>query len=259
MKRLYTALLTSSALLIAPAISAQVQFGIKAGANYLITAQKLQPEPKNPPTSPKGLGMMFGTYVEIPFSDIVGIRPELAFSFRRGKSELTQNETLKDNTVVTQGAGAFTGTIDYKEETDQRLNYFQINVPLMLKPTEGLRVMLGPSINFLMGGKQNVDATQIAKGSITGQNQQGQTVTQQVDQEDFETTKKKGSAAVKDFTKAEIAVMAGVGYTLDVGFDMDLRFYRGLSTTYDRSEGKTRTRYWTNLIEFSVGWTFGGG
>jgi len=45
---------------------------------------------------------------------------------------------------------------------------------------------------------------------------------------------------------------------LPVGFDMDLRFYRSLTTTYDHSEGTARTRYWTNLVEFSVGWTFGG-
>ncbi len=53
--------------------------------------------------------------------------------------------------------------------------------------------------------------------------------------------------------------MAGVGYTLPVGFDMDLRFYRSLSTSFDRSQGSARYRIWTNLIEFNVGWTFGGG
>ena len=259
MKRFCTAFLTGSALLFATALSAQVQFGIKVGANYLITSQELQPEPKNMPTNPKGLGLMFGTYVEIPFSDMVGIRPELAFSFRRGKSELTQNETLTNNTDYTAPGVTYTGTRDYKAESDQRLSYFQVNVPLTLKPTEGLRIMLGPSINILMGGKLNEDVTENFKGAITGQDQQGQTVTQQVDEQNFETSKKKGSGAIKDFSKAEIAAMAGIGYTLPVGFDMDLRFYRGLSTTYDRSESKARTRYWTNLIEFSVGWTFGGG
>jgi hypothetical protein len=37
-----------------------------------------------------------------------------------------------------------------------------------------------------------------------------------------------------------------------------MRFYRGLSTTYDHSEGSARQRIWTNLVEFAVGWTFGG-
>ncbi len=258
MKRVHTVLLTVSALLFASALSAQVQFGIKVGPNYLITAQKIQPDPKNAPTTPKGLGLMFGAYAEIPFSDLVGIRPELGFSFRRAKSEITDNSSLKDNTDVTNNQGAYTGTRDYKAETDQRLSYFQLNVPLTLKPTEGFRIMLGPSINFLMGGKQNSDETYTWKGSVTGQNQQGQTVTLPVDQQDFTTTKKKGTAATKDWTKAEIAAVVGVGYTLGVGFDMDLRYYRGLSPCYDRSEGKTRVRYWTNLIEFSVGWTFGG-
>lgn len=258
MKRVYTALLTGSAILFATALSAQVQFGIKAGANYLIMAQKLQPEPKNAPTSPKGLGLMFGAYVEIPFSDMVGIRPELGFSFRRAKFELAENKSYTNTVEFSQDQQSlFTGTRDFTLETDQRLSYFQINVPLTLRPTEGFRIMLGPSINFLMGGKQNVDQTTTFKGTLSPpQGQQGQV--QQVDQQDFVTTKKKGSAATKDWTKAEIAAVVGVGYTLDVGFDMDLRYYRGLSPCYDRSEGKARTRYWTNLIEFSVGWTFGG-
>ncbi|MEZ4807499.1 MAG: porin family protein [Flavobacteriales bacterium] len=257
MKRILATLSVGTALLLSTQVSAQIRFGGKVGGNYLITSQKIQPDPKNPPTNPKGLGLVFGVYGEIPFSDLVGIRPELGFSFRRGKSEVTDNQTLTNNTEVTGNQGAYTGTRDFKSETDQRLTYFQINAPLSLSPTEGLRVMFGPSFNFLMGGKQNVDETTTFKGSVTGQNQQGQTVTVQVDEQNFETTKKKGSAAIKDFTKADVAAMAGVGYTLPVGFDMDLRFYRGLTTTYDRSEGTARQRYWTNLVELSVGWTFG--
>lgn len=244
---------------VSTASFAQVRVGGRVGANYLIATQKIQPDPKNPPTNPKGLGIVFGPYIEVPFSDLVGIRPELGFSFRRGKSETTDNTSLTNNTEVTGNQGAYTGTRDYKAENDQRLTYFQLNTPLTLSPAEGLRIMFGPSFNFLMGGRSNVDETTTWKGSVTGQNQQGQTVTVQVDQQDFETTKKKGSAAIKDFKKADVAGMAGIGYTLPVGFDMDLRFYRGLTTSYDRSEGSARTRFWTNLVEFSVGWTFGGG
>ena len=56
----------------------------------------------------------------------------------------------------------------------------------------------------------------------------------------------------------EMAAMAGVGYTL-IGLDLDLRYYRGLSTTFDQSQGSSRYRIWSNLVEFAVGWTFGGG
>jgi len=256
-KRIYTGLLLGSALLFANTLTAQVKFGIKVGGNYLIASQKIQPEPKNPPTSPKGLGLMFGVYGEIPFSDLVGLRPELGFSFRRGKSETTDNQTLTNNTEVTNNQGAYTGSRDYKLEDDQRLSYFQITTPLTIKATEEFRVMLGPSFNFLMGGKDNTDETTDWKGSVTGQNAQGQTVTQAIDQQDFLTTKKKGSAAIKDFKKFDIAVMAGIGYTLPVGFDLDLRYYRSLTPTYDRTESNTRARFWTNLVEFSIGWTFG--
>jgi hypothetical protein len=246
-------------LVSAGQVQAQIRFGGKVGVNYLIGSQKIQPEPKNAPTNPKGLGLSFAAYMEIPFSDLVGLRPDLGFSFRKGKSETTQNQTLTNNTQVTGGNGSYTGSQDFTSESDQRLSYFQVNAPLMLKPTEGLRIMVGPSFNFLVGGKQNVDETTTFKGNITGQDQNGQQVTQAVDQQNFETTKKKGSAAIKDFKKADIMAMAGLGYTLPVGLDLDMRFYRGLSTTYDKSEGSARTRVWTNLVEFSLGWTFGGG
>lgn len=251
-------LLLLSGLLITSLAFSQVRIGGKLGANYAAGSQKIQPDPKNPPTNPKGLGMQFGVYAELPFSDLVGLRPELGFSFRRMKTELTISDKLENNTEVTNNQGAYTGTRDYVSETDQRLNYFQLNAPLTIRPAEGFRVMFGPSFNFLMGGKQNQDETTTFKGNVTGQNQQGQQVTIAVDQQDFTTAKRKGSAATKDFRKTDVMAMAGLGYTLPIGFDMDLRYYRSLSTTYDRSAGSERHRIWTNLIEFSLGWTFGG-
>lgn len=236
-------------------LSAQVTFGGKVGTNFLLSSQKMQPEPKNAPTNPKGLGLSFGGFVGIPFSDLVGIRPELEFSFRKGKSTASENQTFSQADGATLNGAPFVGQQDILTEDDQRTSYFMLNVPLTLSPADGLRVMVGPSLNFLMGGKKNTDVTTTIKGTVTNQGQQGQPV----DDENFTATKRKGSAAIKDFKKADIMVMAGVGYTLPVGFDMDLRYYRSLSTTYDRSEGKARTRIWTNLIELSIGWQFGGG
>lgn len=243
----------AASMLLVSGLSAQITIGGKVGVNYLIGSQEIQPAPKNAPTTPKGLGLSFGAFAGIPFSDLVGIRPELCFSFRKGKSQSTQNTTYAQADNVTLGGLPFVGQDDIQMDSDQRLSYFQVNVPLTLSPSEGFRVMLGPSFNFLMGGKQNTDVTENIKGTVTNQGQQ-----QSVDQQNFQTTKKTGSAAIKDFKKADIMVLAGVGYTLPVGFDMDLRYYRGLSTTYDHSEGSSRSRIWTNLVELSVGWQFGG-
>ena len=41
-----------------------------------------------------------------------------------------------------------------------------------------------------------------------------------------------------------------------MGFDVDLRYYRSLSTTYDEQSGSSRLRLWTNLVELTLGWTF---
>src|SRR5690606_16294551 len=125
-----------------------------------------------------------------PFSDLVGLRPELVFSFRRMKTDNTNTTTYTQADNVTLNGMPFTGTQTILTETDQRLTYFQINAPLMLKPTEGLRVMFGPAFNFLMGGKQNTDVTTTVKGTVTNQGQQ-----QSVESESFEATKKKGSTA----------------------------------------------------------------
>jgi len=247
-------------LAVTASAQGQVRVGIKAGANYATGSQKIQPDPKDPPTNPKGLGLQFGGYLQVPFSDLVGLRPELGFSFRRMKTDQTVSRNFNNETVTMNGQqgqvqGQFTGDETTLTETDQRLTYFQVNAPLTLSPAEGLRIMVGPSFNFLMGGRQNEDATYTLKGTFTQQGQQGQNL----DIENFETSKKKGSAAVRDWRKADVMAMAGVGYTLPVGFDMDLRFYRSLSTSFDRSQGSARYRIWTNLIEFNVGWTFGGG
>ena len=224
------------------------RFGIKTGANFLIGSMKLQPEPKEAPTNPKGLGLHFGAYAKVEFSDMVGLRPELTFSFRRAKSDQTSTNEYT-NVVIDQQGNTFTGKVVTKIETDQRLQYFQVNLPLAVNASENFRVMLGPAFGILMGGKVNTDTNIDQTGTFNG-NQNG-------DATSFTTEEKKGSAATKNFTKFEMAVVAGVGYELDMGLDFDLRFYRAIVPTYDQSEGSARTRFWTNLIEFSLGYTIG--
>lgn len=246
-------------IILAPALAcltlsmAQVAVGGKIGFNYTIGSQKIQPDPKDPPTNPKGLGFAFAAYAEIPFSDMVGLRPELGFSFRRMKTENTVSQDFNNEQVTVNGQpGTFTGKQTQLTETDQRLQYFQLNAPLTISPSDGFRIMVGPSFGFLMGGKQNEDITVNVEGTATVNGQE-----QSIKEESFETSKKKGSAAIRNFRKMDVAAMAGLGYTLDAGLDLDLRFYRSVVTTYDESAGSSRYRIWTNLVEFAVGWTFG--
>lgn len=219
--------------------------GVKVGANYVTTSMEIKPDPKVSPTNPKGLGMLFGTYAEISFSDMVGLRPELQFNFQRLKSEY--DETFNDVQIQTQ-QGVFTGKVRQLVEDDQRLQYAQVVTPLMITPNENLRIMVGPSFGFLMGGRRDTETTENYDGTI------GQT---QVKEDFFETEKKKGSAAIRNWRKMEICAMAGIGYTLDVGLDLDLRYYRGIVTKYDESAGTSRFQLWSNTVEFAMGWTFG--
>lgn len=233
------------ALIATTAATAQINMGVKVGANYVTTSMEIKPDPKVSPTNPKGLGMLFGVYAEIPFSDMVGLRPELQFNFQRLKSEY--DETFNDVQIQTQ-QGVFTGKVRQLVEDDQRLQYAQVVTPLMITPNENLRVMVGPSFGFLMGGRRDTETTENYEGTI------GQT---QVKEDFFETEKKKGSAAIRNWRKMEICAMAGIGYTLDVGLDLDLRYYRGIVTKYDESAGTSRFQLWSNTVEFALGWTFG--
>jgi hypothetical protein len=228
--------------------SAQVQFGIKLGGNYLIASQSISPTPKEAPPTPKGLGLQFGAYAKIPFSDLVGLRPELGFSFRRAKSD----QSITNNVPVVDQNNQQIGSADLTTETkiDQRLQYFQLAAPLTLNPSTNFRVMVGPAIGFLMGGKLNEDVTQTVSNGTANNQPFTQDPT-------FSSTEKKGSAAIKDFKKAEVAVVAGAGYELDMGLDFDLRFYRAIVPTQDVSEPAFRYKAFTNMVELAIGYTFG--
>ena len=111
-------LLLPALLLVCSVASAQVNIGVKVGANYVITSMDIRPDPTDAPTNPKGLGMLFGTYAEIRFSDMVGLRPELQFSFQRLKWEL---EATENNVQLQTQQGVFNGKVEQRFEDDQRL------------------------------------------------------------------------------------------------------------------------------------------
>jgi hypothetical protein len=248
MKHIGTTAWVISAILFARQATAQVQFGIKLGGNYLIASQSISPTPKEAPPTPKGLGLQFGAYAKIPFSDLVGLRPELGFSFRRAKSD----QSITNNVPVVDQNNQQIGSADLTTETkiDQRLQYFQLAAPLTLNPSTNFRVMVGPAIGFLMGGKLNEDVTQTVSNGTANNQPFTQDPT-------FSSTEKKGSAAIKDFKKAEVAVVAGAGYELDMGLDFDLRFYRAIVPTQDVSEPAFRYKAFTNMVELAIGYTFG--
>lgn len=249
MKRILSALFSLGAVVVCTGqLAAQVQFGIKVGGNFLIASQSISPTPKDAPPTPKGLGLQFGAYAKVPFSDMIGLRPELGFSFRRAKSD----QTITNKVPVVDQNNQQIGSADLAVETktDQRLQYFQLALPLAINATENFRVMAGPAIGFLMGGKLNEDVTQTVSNGTANNQPFTQDPT-------FTSTSKKGSAATKDFKKAEVAVVAGMGYELDSGLDFDLRYYRAIVATQDISQSTFHYKAFTNMVELSLGWTFG--
>ncbi len=238
----------STAVLFAGSAKAQAQFGIKFGGNYVIASQTIEPAPTQAPSTPTGLGMHFGGFAQFAFSDQIGLRPELLFSFRKvatDDSQVENNVQLTDQQTGQIG----TGTVTTTQKSDTRLSYMEIPAPLVFTPSENFRIMFCPAFGLLLGAKNTSDVTQKITGTI------GQT---NIDQTSFNITVTKGSASSKYYTGFEVAAIAGAGCTLDMGLDFDLRFYRAIVTTFDRNESTGRSRAWTNMIELSVGYAFGG-
>lgn len=106
--------------------SAQVQFGVKAGANLSSLsgddAEGLKAK----------IGFNAGAFAEIPVTEKFSVKPEAVFSLQGAKAE---------------------------DVDDAKLNLSYINIPVLAKfnIAEGFFAETGPQIGFLMSAKQKFD------------------------------------------------------------------------------------------------------
>ena len=110
---------------------AQVQFGVKAGANFAtLSGSDVQ--------GAKTLtGFNGGVFVKLPLVSALSLQPEVLYSGQGAKS--------------TEGS------------TDVSLNFGYINVPVLAKYTfpMGISVLTGPQIGFLMSAKEKADGQSV--------------------------------------------------------------------------------------------------
>src|SRR5687768_4209669 len=107
--------------------SAQVQFGVKAGANLATLTGDDVEDVKSK------IGFNAGVFAEIPVSEQFSVKPELVYSLQGAKSD---------------GDG------------DAKINLSYINLPILAKYniSEGFFAEAGPQIGFLTTAKAKSDA-----------------------------------------------------------------------------------------------------
>ncbi|MCW5900438.1 MAG: PorT family protein [Flavobacteriales bacterium] len=211
-------------------LSAHAQFdlGGKAGLNYHF--QDARPGDKAPagmerPDGDNGLGWHAGLFAEFSLGDRWLLRPEALYSTRLTRREISS----------TIGMGGTTTAI----ESDARgtLSYLEVPVLIGRRLGECLTLQAGPAMGLLLGNQVKVTGTQ----RVTTD---GNTVTTSLD---ATTSSTDGLNAV------EFAGVIGLGYRLDNGMDLGLRFWNGFTPLQEDTDIiRTKQR----LIQLSVGWAF---
>jgi hypothetical protein len=208
--------------------TAQLDLGGKAGLNYHFQSTSkgdMAPSGMEDPEGTNGLGFHVGVFARIPLSDKLGLRPELLYSTRSSTSQLNSSIELLGTTT----------TVD--AETKGTLSYLEIPLLLDLAVNEGLSLQVGPAFGFMMGNKVTVTGnTSVTTG--------GQTVTTSLNSE---------SNSTDGLNTLEIAGVIGLGYRLENGLDLGLRYWRGFTTL---EEDADLTKTYQNLVQVSLGYAF---
>ncbi|MBC3540437.1 porin family protein [Rufibacter sediminis] len=168
---------------------AQTRFGIKAGANYSNISGK---ELANEDIYENKLGFVGGLTANFDLSGdgFLSLQPELLFS-QRGYQYKDEEYTINNTT--------------YKSKGDMNYNY--LDLPVLLKINAGgLFFEGGPQVSYLLGIK---DKTETKIGSRDYDN------SRRIDKDDL--------------SELEIGYAAGLGYQLENGLSLGLRYTGGIN------------------------------
>lgn len=207
---------------------AQFEIGGKAGLNYHFQSVSLgdgAPAGANTPEGTNGLGYHFGGFLVLGLNDNLYLRPEVLYSTRSATEKQTSSLTL-GNTTTTQDL-----------EVKGTLSYVEIPVLFGLNLSRNLSLQAGPGFGLLMGNRVKTTGT---RSVTTG----GQTVTTSLDS-DLNST--------EGLRTLELAGVLGLGYHAESGFDIGIRYWRGLNTL---NENTDITKINQNMVQVAVGFAF---
>jgi hypothetical protein len=221
-------LLTIPAIALSLGASAQLELGGKAGFNYhfqSVTAGDDAPAGSEDPKAYDGPGFHVGAFASIDLSDRLLLRPELLYSTRSSEESISSSITLAGTTTTIEA------------DARQTLSYLELPIMLGYRLNDRFSLHAGPALGFLTGSKLTVNGTQ----SVTAD---GETITTSLDTEDTST---------EGLNTLEVAGVFGLGYRLDNGLDLGLRYWRGF-TTLEEEADLVKTHQ--NLVQVSVGYAF---
>lgn len=200
----------------------EVKFGIKAGANFsTLTGDAVADDVEMKP------GFHAGGLVDIKFSELISLQPEVLFSFQGAKTSDRFDDGL--------------GNI---ERTESKVNLSYINVPIMLKlyPVKGFFIQAGPQVGFLVSAKSKDETTFTDPGNLV--------------------TNESTEVDIKDNLKTvDFSFNAGLGYDFTENIFVDARYSFGLTNVYDAPDflggfGISELDAKNSNITVSVGYKF---
>ncbi|MBK7554868.1 MAG: PorT family protein [Flavobacteriales bacterium] len=233
--------LAIGAVAIGTSAFGQTLMGGKLGLNYTLISTMVDPEPDEAPDQGSGIGFHIGGYVQLAISEHVGVRPEVMYSIR-GFQE--------DRISTTSYTGPFGTTITDRSESKNRTAYNYLEVPLLLsfQPNKKFGIQVGPGFGLLMSGR--VKRSGSNTNTVTDGNSSIVTTS------DFDETIS-GSDVTDGLRKLEVGAVVGMIYETASGVNFGLRYWRGLNTiNEDTSFGDATVKSYTNLIQFSLGFSF---
>jgi len=207
---------------------AQIDFGGKVGVNYHYQSSSLSdnaPSGSTDVNSNDGPGFHAGVFFGIDLSDKFYFRPEVLYSTRHSRAQLSSSLSV----------GGVTTKVD--QEVKGTLSYVEVPLLLGFRVSDKLSLHAGPGLGVLAGNAVKVTGTQTVTIG-------GQTVTTSLDD--------RGNLT-EGLRPLEVAAVVGLGYRTENGLDLGLRYWRGLTTVEDNSD---LSKTFQNVFQLSIGYAF---
>ena len=200
-----TAILAAALLATATVSSAQAQsirLGLRAGANYSNLAGNLQ----NQATYNNKFGFLGGVMVNVPVVEgFFSVQPEILYSQKGFENKPTEYTSILG-----------------KQKREGTVSYNYLDVPVLLKVrASGLIFEAGPQYSYLLSANNQTKTTTTPTLGGTPS-----------------TTETQNKTDVSGFNRNELGYLAGVGYEVENGLSLSLR-YTGAFSDFVKSDNST--------------------
>jgi hypothetical protein len=208
--------------IISAASAQQARFGVKGGVGLAsVTGDDVY-------GAKRLFGFQAGVMADFGFSESFSFHPELLYS---------QKGTKRVGEDVYSAGGAST-TSSYSAKA--RLHY--LDLPLLVRAKlAGFFVELGPQVGLLLGQRAQYTTVTNTYGPT------GTLLTSDTENEVDTRT--------DDLRKLDVGYVVGLGYSLPLGLEAGVRYNGGITKVV---KGSTDSKVYNSVIQFQLGYLFGG-